>query len=166
MEFSKSKTKTIAIITIILMMTSVMFMAMPIQPVKAQYTNVQEGGSVQLPAGVTPDYRVTTQAFLSFRPNPVGLGQTILVNLWSTPPLHASRYYKDYKVTVTKPDGTKEVLTMDSFRADTTAWFEYTVDQIGTYKLKFEFSGGYFPAGIYAGYTGTREPGEFLRDVV
>ena len=155
-----------ASIALILLMASGIMMITPIKPVKAAAQTIQEGGSVQLPAGVTPDLRLSTQAFLSFRPNPIGLDQTIIVNMWITPPLHASRYFTGYKVTITKPDGTTEVKTMDSFRADTTAWFEYKVDQIGTWKLKFEFPGGYYPAGLYAGYTGTREPGEFLRDVV
>ena len=56
---------------------------------------------------------------------------------------------KDYKVTITKPDGTTDVITMDSYRADTTAWFEYIADQVGEWKLKFDFPGGYFPAGVY-----------------
>jgi hypothetical protein len=75
--------------------------------------------------------------------------QTILVNMWLQPATHASRYFKDYKVTITKPDGTQDVITMDSFRADTTAYFAYVADQVGTWQLKFEFPGGYFPAGIY-----------------
>ena len=107
-----------------------------------------------MPAGVTPDIRVKTHAFLSFRPNPVGVGQTFLVNMWLNPATHASRYLSDYKITITKPDGTSDVITMDSYQADTTAWFEYIADQIGTWKLKFEFPGGYYPAGNY-----TADPG-------
>jgi outer membrane protein assembly factor BamB len=123
---------------------------MPAQA-QTQYTNKQEGGSTPGPlaAGVTADYTVETRAFLSFRPNPVGAGQTILVNMWLNPAMHASRYMKDYKVTITKADGTKDVITMNSYRADTTAWFEYIADQVGTWKLKFEFPGGYFPPGNY-----------------
>jgi hypothetical protein len=52
-------------------------------------------------------------------------------------------------VTLTKPDGTKEVITLNSYPADGTGWFEYVVDQIGMWKIKFEFLGGYFPAGNY-----------------
>ena len=69
----------------------------------------------------------------------------------------------DYKVTLTKPDGSTDEIVMDSYPADGTAWFEYVVDTAGTWKLKFEFPGGYFPAGNYtvpagvsmAGYTET-----------
>lgn len=119
-------------------------------------TNLQEGGSTPGPlaSGITPGVTIKTHAFLSFRPNPVGLGQTVLVNMWLNPATHASRYLSDYKVTITKPDGTTDVRVMDSYQADTTAWFEFVADQLGEWKLKFEFPGGYFPAGNY-----TADPG-------
>ncbi|MEM2099537.1 MAG: PQQ-binding-like beta-propeller repeat protein, partial [Candidatus Bathyarchaeia archaeon] len=113
-------------------------------------TNFRDSGSQPLPAGVKADVEVKTIAYMSFRPNPVGVGQTFLVNLWTTPALHAARYFKDFKVTIVKPSGKTEVLTMDSYRADTTAWFEYIADEEGTWKLKFEFPGAYFPAGNYS----------------
>ena len=129
------------------MIASVSLIAVPIQ---AQLTE-QEGGSISGPlaSGVTADLYIETHAFLSFRPTLIGKDQTFLVNMWLNPATHASRYLKDYKVTITKPDGTQEVVTMDSYRADTTAWFEYIADQVGEWKLKFEFPGGYYPAGIY-----------------
>ncbi len=121
-------------------------------PTQAQmtYTNLQDGAAIHpLPAGVTPDDTFDAFAQLSFRPTTVGVGQTILVNLWVTPALQPSRYFKDYKVTFTKPDGTTAVVTMDSYHADATAWFEYVIDQIGSWTIKFDFPGGYFPAGNY-----------------
>lgn len=117
-------------------------------------TNLQEGGTVALPSGVTPDLTVETTAYLSFRPNPVGKGQTVLVNIWLTPATHVSKYIKGYVVTIEAPDGTKTTETLDSYRADATAWFEFTPEQTGTYKLKFENPGGYFPAGNYTIHAG------------
>ena len=140
-------------IAFVLLMTAFSMITMPSQ---AQYKNLQEGGSVLLPAGVTPDVTIAAKNYLSFRPNPVGVGQTFLVNMWVAPALHVSRYLTGFKVTITKPDGTTDAITMNSYRADTTAWFEYIADQIGTWKLKFEFPGGYFPAGNY-----TVHPGAF-----
>ena len=153
MQILTNKAKTAAI-ALVLLMASVMLTLYT--PVKAQdeYTNMQEGGSVPLPPGVTPDHTLDTVAYLSFRPNPVGLGQTFLVNMWITPSTHVSRYFTDYKVTITDPDGNEDVLYMDSYRADTTAWFEYVADQVGTWKLKFDMPGGYFPPGNY-----TAQPG-------
>ncbi|MDH5266315.1 MAG: PQQ-binding-like beta-propeller repeat protein [Candidatus Bathyarchaeota archaeon] len=141
-----NKTKTAAIALVLLLMASVTLMAMPVQ---AQYTNLQEGGSIPLPPGVTPDFTVDTHAFLSFRPNPVGVDQEILVNMWLEPPIHVSRYHSNYTVIITDPEGNEVVVTLKSYRGDSTAWFPYIVDKIGTWTIEFVFPGSYFPAGNY-----------------
>ena len=70
------------------------FMLMTTVPIQAQGTGgVEEGGSIPLPAGVTPSFEVDTKAYLSFRPNPVGVNQEILVNMWLEPPTHVVRYH-------------------------------------------------------------------------
>lgn len=146
-------------------MSSLLLLTSPLQaqtqlpPSVTNPTNMQEGGSTPGPlaSGTTADVTIKTHAFLSFRPNPVGKGQTVLVNVWLNPATHASRYMTDYKVTITKPDGTTDVKMLDSYQADTTAWFEYVVNQTGEYKIKFEFPGGYFPAGNY-----TADPGAVM----
>jgi len=142
-----TKTKMIALLVTMLLITSAFVSLTSL--VQAQYNNVQEGGSIPLPAGVTPDFEVDTNVFLSFRPDPVGVGQEILVNLWMEPPIHVSRYMTGYEIIVTAPDGSETVFTMDSYRGDSTAWFPWIVDQVGTWKLRFDFPGGYFPAGNY-----------------
>jgi hypothetical protein len=156
MKFSINKAKTATIVTIVLLMISVTLMTIP---VKAQLA-AQQPVSGPLPAGVTVNATVHTTAYLSFRPQPVGLGQPFLVNLWTIPAPAVSRMQLDYKVTITKPDGTKDVLVMDSYPDDGTQWFEYVADQVGTWKLKFEFPGTYFPAGRYSrGYIVTNTTG-------
>lgn len=53
MQFSISKAKAFAIITIVLLMTSVTLMAAPITALaQTQYTNEQSGGSLPLPTGL------------------------------------------------------------------------------------------------------------------
>ena len=153
MQHLRSHSKMVAVaITLVLALSSVMLMAAPVKAPAAM--NWQEGGSQPLPSGVTPDVTIKTVACLSFRPNPVGLNQIFLVNMWISPALHVSRYLKGYKVTIQKPNGDTKVITLDSYRADATAWFEYIADQEGTWKLKFEFPGGYFPPGNYTVYGG------------
>src|SRR5512136_2367313 len=115
------------------------------------------GGSIPLPAGVTPDYPTTAYAYLSTRPNPIGVGQTLLVNVWITPGVFVGNYFTGFKVTITKPDGTDEIVILNSYHGDATSWFEFVPTTIGTYKFKFDFPGGYFPAGVY--YT---NPGAFF----
>ena len=139
-----TKLKTTATIILILLMASVTLIANV--PVKAQ--NIQSGDSQPLLAGVTPDHFIESFAYLSFRPNPIGLDQIFTVNMWVNPSTTSGRRQMGYTVTITKPDGTKDVITMNSYHADSTAWFEYVADQVGTWTLKFDFPGGYFPAGL------------------
>ena len=66
------------------------------------------------------------------------------------PPTHVSRYLTGLTVTLTKPDGTTDTIgPLSTYYGDATAWFEYTVDQVGTWKIKYDFPGAYFPAGNY-----------------
>ncbi len=157
-KLSKLKTNSIAIF-LVLLMTSITLIAtnsvqaQTLLPVGVEPTNVQSNGSTQLPSGVTPDHEDKTWAYLSFRPTTVGVGQTVLVNLWICPSTYPMQYLTGYTVTIAKPNGDIETKNLDSYPADATAWFEYTPDQVGTYKLKFDFPGGYFPAGNYTGTT-------------
>jgi hypothetical protein len=147
MQTKKKRANTIAILTMLLLMVSVTLMAiMSVQPVQAASTQPYSGS---LKAGDTADFQLATTAYLSVRPNPVGLGQQLLVNIWLLPAPNAQREFKDLKVTITKPDNTQEVLTMDSYPADGTSWFDWVVDQVGDWKFKYDFPGMYFPAGRY-----------------
>ncbi len=144
-----NKTKLAALILTILLMISVSTLMIN-PPVNAQELERQPSGSQTLPSGVTPDLSIDTMAFLSFRPTSMGVNQIFLVNMWISPALHASRSLSDYKVTITKPSGEQHEVIMDSYCADATAWFEWIADEVGEWSLKFEFPGGYFPAGIYS----------------
>ena len=103
---------------IFLMISSVLAMQ---APVKADNSNIQLSGetsaqnprlqgSIPLPSGVTANITVNTLAFLSFSPNPVGVNQQLLVNLWFNPPTHYNRYLAGISVVITKPDGTTQIL--------------------------------------------------------
>jgi hypothetical protein len=145
----KLKAKAIAIIITVLMMTSVTLMALPVQGADLVQNIKPSGGVTNIPSGVTPDYTIQPTLYLSVSPNPIGINQMLLVNIWQTPPLQASRYYADYKVTITKPDGTKDAVTMNSYHGDGTAWFNYVVDQVGTWKFDGSYPGAYYAAGNY-----------------
>jgi hypothetical protein len=146
MHFSTGiKGKTAAIALVLLMASAIVMLTVP---VKAQTETPVSG---PLPSGATPSVTVDVTAHLSFRPNVIGVGQTFLVNMWTTPAVHASRYHPNYTVVITKPDASQYVITMQSYKADATAWFEYVADKVGTWKLKFYFPGTYFPGGKAAG---------------
>jgi len=161
MQFSISKTKTFAVITMTLLMASVVLMAMPVGGQELPYYGEDLPDLKPLPAGVTPDHEITTVAYLSFTPNPIGVGQSLLVNIWSSPGMYHAFFMCDYKVTIEDPDGNQEVRTMDSYLGDATAWFEFVPDQAGTWRLKFEQPGTYLPVGIYDDRPG-QPPGGFF----
>jgi hypothetical protein len=150
---TSNKTKLTASIAIVLLITSA-FMLVTTPLFAQEGVEVSEGGSIPLPSGVTPDLEVDTDAYLSFRPSPVGVNQEILVNMWLEPPLHVVRYHSNYTVIITDPQGNENVITMNSYRGDSTAWFPYIVDKVGTWTIQFIFPGSYFPPGNYTAYRG------------
>ncbi len=113
----------------------------------AQSADKQFAGA--LPSNITPNSTVETRAYLSYRPNPIGAGQTLLINIW-LPPIHVARNFtKAYVVTITDPDGKEETFgPMDSYNGDATAWFEYTPNKVGNWTIKFDFLGTYFPRTV------------------
>ncbi|HLN46061.1 MAG TPA: PQQ-binding-like beta-propeller repeat protein [Candidatus Sulfotelmatobacter sp.] len=161
MKNSNKMAKITAITVTVIMIASTILLALPAQaqstlPAGVTPTNLQDGGSTLLPSGVTPDLQLDSTVYLSFSPNPIGLGQPLLVNLWMQPPVHVSRQLKGFSVTFTKPDGTKDIISpIDSYKGDATAWFTYPVDQVGTWKIKLDFPGAFFPAGNYTVPEGT-----------
>ena len=96
---TSKKTKSVTLLTTILLLTSILITAISIQ---AQSDPDVEGypDLKPLPAGVTPDYTHETTAYLSFRPTLVGVGQSVLVNMWTTPGMYHAFYMCDYKVTI------------------------------------------------------------------
>lgn len=141
--------KLITMAFLFLLIASIFTIIIP-NDAQAQTMTLQNNGSISLPIGVTPDLTLETIPYISFRPNPVGLGQTFLVNIWLQPPINIARYLTGLTVIITKPDGTTDKIgPIETYYGDGTAWFEYTADQIGTWKLKFDFPGAYYPAGIY-----------------
>ena len=150
---------TVAVAIFLMLSTIAMTTNGPIGTAKGQLA-VSQPVSGSIPAGVIPSLTVNTKAYLSFRPNPIGVGQSVLVNMWLTPSLNWQRFHQGYKVTITKPDGTQIIKTINSYKGDATAWFEYTPDSVGIYRLKFEFLGEYYPAGYYLnGYVVSSPPG-------
>jgi len=156
MRNSLEKSRIAAAIVIALIATSIGAMTLPV-----------EAAISGTPGGTASTYEYSTtkpsngtsitwtypdlQAYLSLTPNPIGIGQTLLVNVWMTVAPAAERQFQHYTVTFTKPDGTKDVIgPFKSYEADGTAWFEYVVDQIGTWQAVFTFAGQFTPAGRYS----------------
>ena len=93
-----------------------------------------------------PAWNFDTYAFISVSPNPVGVGQTVNVNLWlGSPPPTASAQYGDrwtnMTVKVTHPDGTVETLGKFTSDASGGAVTRYTPTTTGNYTFQFLFLG-------------------------
>lgn len=151
----KFLTKITVAVTLTLLMASVMLLPKSVTVEAQLYTNLRSGAGQPLPAGVTPDVTLDSLARLSFAPNPVGVGQRIIINLWVSPYSFGTRWLEGLKVTLQSPTGTDTVLTATAPGSDYTAYLTYVPDEVGTWKIKFDFAGAYWPAGNYTYMTGT-----------
>jgi hypothetical protein len=96
----------------------------------------------------TPPWEITTFAYILATPNPIGVGQQADVIMWvdktmggwgAASPDNDIRMH-DYKLTITKPDGTTETKTWDTIYDTTSSQYtSYTPDQTGEYTFKFDF---------------------------
>lgn len=135
MSFKFKKTKLIAAISILLLNVIVISATTPVL------------GAVD----------IETLAYISVDPNPIGVGQTLLVNVWFTPSIPSGPVFDGLTVTFTKPDGTKDVIgPLQTEKWGTAAnWFEYVPDQIGTWQYQLDFPGQVFPPQNISAYTGS-----------
>src|SRR3989304_2991175 len=95
----------------------------------------------------TPPIAMVSWPYLVASPNPVGLGQRVLIVMWIDKPLPESAVGNDirrhdYTMTITKPDG-KTVTQNWPIVQDTTSiqYYSYNPDQVGTYTIKFDYAG-------------------------
>ncbi len=95
----------------------------------------------------TPPWNVPTYAFITVSPDPVGVNQQMFVIMWLDKVLPGAAIDNDirfhnYKLTITKPDGTNEVKTFPVIHDTTSSQYTlYTPTQTGVYQFKFEYPG-------------------------
>ena len=102
-----------------------------------------------------------TYAFLTATPNPIGVGQTAYISWWLTPqPLLDPNTmwvipFEGITVTITKPDGTNQI--MGPYKSDPVGgnWFSYVPDTVGTYKLQAHFPGQNMTGIVLFGLSGS-----------
>jgi hypothetical protein len=90
----------------------------------------------------SPPWTVATHAYLAVSPDPVGVGQQVTIVAWVNivfPGAVATNdvRFRDFKIDVTKPDGTKEVLKLDTTDSTSTSYTLYTPNQVGEYSFVF-----------------------------
>jgi hypothetical protein len=94
-----------------------------------------------------PPWTIISYAYIVAAPNPVGTGQKVSIVMWVDTPMPSAVVTNDirrhdYKLTITAPNGDKEVkewdIVWDTTSIQYTSW---TPDQVGTYTLLFEYPG-------------------------
>ena len=95
----------------------------------------------------TPSWEIPTFAYINVAPDPVGVGQDVLVIFWIDKTFDGTAITNDYrfhnfKVTITAPNGDVETKTVDYIMDTTSSQFiSYTPTQVGTYTFDFNFPG-------------------------
>jgi outer membrane protein assembly factor BamB len=123
--FSK---KTLAIATLFIALSMILPMA-----------------SLSTASAHTPIWKITSYAYVTAAPNPVGLGQTVYVYMWVDTPLSGALVTNDirrhdYQLTITQPDGSNKTVTW-AVVDDTTGVqaYAFTPEATGNYTLTFNY---------------------------
>jgi outer membrane protein assembly factor BamB len=119
----------------------------------------------------TPAWQIPVYAYINVTPSTVGVGQTVTVVVWvDKMPDMTSIYndvrFKNYKLTITDPDGHTETKTWDVIW-DTTSSANtvYTPTKVGTYTFKFDFPAqDYTWTGPIQGWFGPPMPSDYVND--
>jgi hypothetical protein len=118
----------------------------------------------------TPAWQIPTYAFIVAAPNPIGVGQTMVVYFWldqvfgagfelnSFAALENSYRFQNYNLTIILPDG-KVQTTIFPVVSDPTSsqYTKFTPTEVGNYTLIFTF-----PGQAYAQYPGDYNPSSVL----
>ena len=99
----------------------------------------------------TPPWTIQDHCYIAVAPNPIGVGQTLNILIWTAQPLPNSvitnNIRKDnYVLTITAPDGTNT--TQSWAVVDNTGgeqFTTYTPTQVGNYTATFVFQGMTYP---------------------
>ena len=101
-----------------------------------------------LPAVTAQSREVTTYAYLSVAPNPIGVNQPVTVITWVQPlPPTGDFVFHGLTVTITKPDSNIDTVGPLSTSAIASQFFVYTPDTVGAYEFQMSYAGESFPTG-------------------
>jgi parallel beta-helix repeat protein len=93
----------------------------------------------------TPTQNVQTFASINVRPDPVGVGQIVLVNMAINPiPPTSIDRFSGLTLVITRPDGTVE--TLGPFFSDShgLVYTSYVPTEVGVYNMRLKYSGEFF----------------------
>jgi hypothetical protein len=89
-------------------------------------------------------------AYLTASPDPVGVGQRVLIVFGFTLPTRGFgyQYYTDWTLTITDPDEHVQTVTGLDAEATGSTFYVFTPDKVGEWKLKAHYPGGYADFGF------------------
>ena len=95
---------------------------------------------------------ITWHPYIVAAPNPVGVGQRVLIVFGFTmPTVHAMPSYNDWTLIITDPGGNE--MTMGPYNCESTGstFAIFVPDEVGTWKLKASYPGGdvYFAGDVW-----------------
>jgi hypothetical protein len=92
-------------------------------------------------SGQLPGEKLSTGASLAVRPNPVGINQTMQLEgvIWPVP--STGTVYSNVTLTITRPDGTKDIKKLDTDNYGTIRILDYSCNQTGTWSLNMLWLG-------------------------
>ena len=127
----------------------------------ALFLTISIGASIMLipnASAHSPAWIITTYAYATATPNPVGVGQQMLIFGWLDNTINGvdlvnNIRFHNYQFTITKPDGTTQTQSFSVISDPTSSqYFAYTPDQTGTYTVFFSFPGQVYDfGGAYQG---------------
>ncbi len=131
----------------------------------------------------TPAWNIPTYAYINAEPNPIGVGQSMIVYMWldavygaaggSTAAVGTNGYtasaallsnnyrFHNYDLYITSPSGTTTEVTFPVVTDSTSSQlYDFTPDTLGTYTLNFTFPGQVYGANG-DGYSGSVLIGDY-----
>ncbi len=101
----------------------------------------------------TPPWNITDHAYVAVAPNPIGVGQTLLITFWTAQPLPNSALTnnirkENYMLTVTSPDETIKTLWNPTDYVANPGGIQtigYVPAEAGNYTFTFTFGGMTYP---------------------
>ena len=94
----------------------------------------------------SPIWTINSYAYMDVAPNPVGVGQTTYISIWTGQVIFSATVTNDirrhdYTLTITKPDGQTTKQHWDVIQDTTGIQFTSSHGSSGNYTLKFDYGG-------------------------
>lgn len=97
--------------------------------------------AVELPIALAQT-KIETTAFAFANPQLLGIGQTVFINAWISPPTGVgNQKYENLTLVITKPDMTTKTINIQETDVGAAVNTNYVVDQVGTWSVKLIWQG-------------------------